>query len=84
MPKTDDVPLGRAKAMRRAMTQPGRERWTVLRGKRVAGVTFSRQVVIGTFIADVAARAQKPVSEVDGDPHSDQSRDDRRTAWLMA
>ncbi|MCP3734360.1 endonuclease domain-containing protein [Sphingomonas sp. RP10(2022)] len=64
------------------MTQPERELWTALRAKRFGGVKFSRQVVIGPFIADFVARSAKLIVEVDGDTHSDQARDGRRTAWL--
>lgn len=33
---------------------------------------------------DVRARPHRFVVEVDGDTHTDQSRDDRRTEWLEA
>ncbi len=44
---------------------------------------FSRQVVIGAYIADFVARSHKLVIEVDGQPHGgEEARDARRTAWL--
>ena len=82
MPRTDETLLKRAKAMRSEMTQPERELWITLRAKRHDGVKFSRQVVIGSFIADFAARSRKLVVELDGDTHTDQARDASRTAIL--
>jgi very-short-patch-repair endonuclease len=64
------------------MTQPERELWIALRGKRHGGVKFSRQVVIGPFIADFVARSQKLVIELDGDTHADHQRDASRTSIL--
>ena len=81
--QTDPVLLDRARRMRRAMTEPETRLWLALRGKRLNGVKFARQVPIGPYIADFCARAARLIIEVDGDTHTDQSRDDRRTAALM-
>ena len=80
--QTDPLLRNRARIMRRAMTEPETRLWLALRGRRLAGAKFVRQMVIGPYIADFAARSHKLVIEVDGDTHSDQSRDARRTAWL--
>ncbi len=82
MPRTDETLLKRAKAMRSEMTQPERELWIALRAKRHDGVKFSRQVVIGQFIADFVARSRKLVIELDGDTHTDHQRDASRTSLL--
>ena len=82
MPKTDEVMLGRAKAMRSDPTGPEARLWYHLRAKRFHGVKFARQVVMGPLIADCAARSHMLVVELDGDTHTDQARDARRTAWL--
>lgn len=74
--------LDRAKRMRGGMTQPERELWIALRGKRLRGVKFARQVVIGPYIVDFVARTARLVIEVDGDSHADRGRDTTRTAWL--
>ncbi|MEE2916167.1 MAG: endonuclease domain-containing protein, partial [Pseudomonadota bacterium] len=66
------------------MTEPETRLWLALRGRRLDGVKFSRQVVAGPYILDFCARTLKLAIEVDGDTHADQSRDDRRTAWLKA
>jgi very-short-patch-repair endonuclease len=68
--------------MRSEMTQPERELWTALRAKRFAGVKFTRQVVIGPYIADFVCRSRKLIIELDGATHSDARRDDRRTAFV--
>lgn len=59
--------------------------WSVLRNRHLHGVKFSRQVVIGSYIADFCAREHVLIVEVDGDTHAgDGARDERRTAWLAA
>ncbi|MGW8279090.1 conserved hypothetical protein [Sphingomonas aurantiaca] len=82
MAKVDDVLLDRAKRMRREPTPAEAMLWRQLRGRQISGVKFTRQCVIGPYIADFAARDAKLVIEVDGDTHSDQARDDSRTDWL--
>ena len=83
MPQTDEVLLKRAKAMRSELSQPERELWTALRAKRFENIKFSRQVVIGPYIVDFAARLRKLVIELDGDTHAgNEQKDARRTAWL--
>uniref|UniRef100_UPI0026238D9A endonuclease domain-containing protein n=1 Tax=Sphingomonas bacterium TaxID=1895847 RepID=UPI0026238D9A len=68
--------------MRTEMTQPERELWIALRAKRLGDIKFSRQVVIGPFIADFVARSRRLIVEVDGDTHSDTAKDEKRTDWL--
>lgn len=82
--QTDPLLLDRARKMRRQMTEPETRLWLALRGKRLTGVKFSRQVPIGHYIADFCARGAHLIIEVDGDTHTDQSRDDRRTLSLNA
>jgi very-short-patch-repair endonuclease len=45
---------------------------------------FTRQLVIGNFIADFACRSLKLVVELDGSQHVDSARDAKRTATLEA
>lgn len=78
----DPVLRDRARRMRREMTEPETRLWLALRGGRLDGIKFTRQVVVGPYILDFCARSLKLAIEVDGDTHADQSRDDRRTAWL--
>ncbi len=82
--QTDPLLLDRARKMRRQMTEPETRLWLALRGKRLNGVKFTRQVPLGPYIADFCARSARLIIEVDGDTHTDQFRDDRRTGWLEA
>ncbi|MEO5492976.1 MAG: endonuclease domain-containing protein [Sphingomonas sp.] len=72
-----------AKAMRSEPTGPEARLWYHLRAKRLNGVKFSRQVLIGIYTVDFAARSRKLAIELDGDSHAQQERyDAQRTAWL--
>ncbi|MGN6374891.1 MAG: endonuclease domain-containing protein [Sphingomonas sp.] len=83
MPKTDETLLRRAKTMRSTPTHPEARLWFHLRAKRLNGIEFSRQVVIGACIVDFVARSHKLVTEVDGDTHGGkEAADARRTEWL--
>ncbi len=85
MPKKDELQLQRAKAMRSEPTGPEARLWYHLRAKRLGGVKFSQQVLIGRYTVDFAARSQKLVIELDGDSHAGNERyDAARTAWLEA
>lgn len=73
----------RAKRLRRDMTPPEKALWAKLRGGRAMGVKFARQVPIGPYIVDFAARREKLVIELDGDSHALQiAYDAARTAYL--
>ncbi len=81
--KVDDVLLDRAKRMRREPTPAEAKLWRHLRDRQIANTKFTRQLVVGPYVADFAARDTKLIIEVDGDTHSDQSRDESRTDWLQ-
>ena len=82
MAKTDPKLLERARQMRSNMPQPERELWTALRAKRFERFKFTRQVVIGPYIADFVCRSRRLIVELDGATHTDPSRDARRTRYL--
>jgi len=68
--------------MRRAMTQPERTLWALLR-RNEFGLNFRRQHPIGPYILDFFCAAAGLAVEVDGPAYDDQQvRDERRTAWL--
>jgi very-short-patch-repair endonuclease len=68
--------------MRRAMTQPEKTLWFLLR-RNSLGWHFRRQHPIGPFILDFYCAALRLCVEVDGPVHADQAeRDQRRTNWL--
>ena len=82
MAKTDPMLLERARQLRSNMPQPERELWAALRAKRFQNFKFTRQVVIGPYIADFVCRSHKLVIEIDGATHTDPSRDQCRAAYL--
>ncbi|MEQ1902034.1 MAG: endonuclease domain-containing protein, partial [Devosia sp.] len=72
----------RAKVLRRAMTQPEKALWAVLRDNQ-QGPHFRPQHALGPFILDFDCASAKLCVEVDGPVHENSSRRDaRRTAWL--
>jgi len=68
----------RASSMRAAPTATEALLWEALKGSRLAGVAFRRQVVLGRYIADFAAMREKLVIEVDGGYHAERVRADAR------
>jgi very-short-patch-repair endonuclease len=72
----------RAQELRREMSGTEWRLWYRLRGRRLMGRKFRRQVPIGPYFADFACLEARLVVEVDGDHHGDQrvydaSRDHR-------
>lgn len=66
-----------------AQTPSEQKVWSALRGGRLRGVAFRRQVVIGERIVDFLAPAANLVGEVDGGYHAQRSSaDPRRDAEL--
>ncbi|KAB7649096.1 DUF559 domain-containing protein [Polymorphobacter fuscus] len=59
--------------------------WEMLRGGRLNGWKFARQVPIGPYIADFAARREKLIIEIDGRSHDHSiAHDARREAFLAS
>lgn len=75
----------RAAGMRQAPTLTEHILFQALRGKRL-GVLFRRQVVVGPYIVDLLAPAQKLVVEIDGGYHASpaQHRADARRDRALA
>ena len=72
----------RAKTLRRAMTQPERTLWAMLRRDQL-GLRFRRQHPIGPYILDFYCAAARLCVEVDGPSHAERvDYDQRRTDWL--
>ncbi|MCZ8106040.1 MAG: DUF559 domain-containing protein [Burkholderiales bacterium] len=65
----------RARSLRREMTEAERQLWSLLRGRRLGGYKFVRQVPIDGFIADFCCRETGLVIEADGSQHAGSARD---------
>ena len=75
--------LGRVRQMRRSATEAERLIWSALRGRRLGGFKFRRQVWIGSYIADFLCAEAKLVIELDGSQHGAATEyDARRDASL--
>ena len=76
-----------ARSLRRNSTDAERILWSELRGNRLSGTSFRRQVPIERYIADFVCHAAKLVIELDGGRHfSDQGErmDAERSAVIEA
>jgi very-short-patch-repair endonuclease len=77
--------VDRARELRKAETVAEIRLWEALRGRRLSGLKFVRQLPIGPFVADFVCRERKLVVEVDGATHSSDDElayDARRTEFL--
>ena len=70
----------------RAEPSPAEARlWARLKERQLAGNKFTRQAVMGEYIADFACRTARLIIELDGDSHAGrEAYDARRTATLAA
>jgi len=69
--------------MRNNPTAAEKKLWSVLRNRQIGGVRFNRQVPIGPYICDFAARTERLVIEVDGGQHAiEEARDESRSHFL--
>ncbi len=81
MRRIDPEMTRRARALRTNATDTERALWRLLSRYRPA---FTRQLVVGPYILDLACRAAKLAIEVDGSQHVDNDQDAARTRWLEA
>jgi very-short-patch-repair endonuclease len=73
---------GRARELRRSLTQPERTLWAMLRRNQL-GVHFRRQHPMGRYILDFYCASVKLCVEIDGPSHEGrESRDEHRTNIL--
>jgi very-short-patch-repair endonuclease len=63
----------RSRQLRREATPAEAALWPLLRGRRVAGLRFRRQVPLGRFIADSICAEAKLVVELDGGVHQERA-----------
>ena len=60
----------RARDLRRNQTAAEDRVWDLLRGRRLAGLKFRRQYVLGGYVADFVCIPARLVIEIDGATHS--------------
>ena len=60
-----------------------RKLWAVLRDRRLEGLKFRRQVVIGPYVVDFVCMQHRLIVEADG-PFHDGERDAVRDDWLRS
>ena len=65
----------RARELRKVENDAEERLWHELRGRRLNGHKFVRQLSIGPYFADFACREANLVVEVDGSQHTGRSRD---------
>ncbi|WP_308422082.1 endonuclease domain-containing protein [Aureimonas endophytica] len=76
--------LQNARDLRHAATDAETWMWSELRGRRLNGFRFVRQLPIGPYIADFACRARHLIIELDGSQHADRRSDETRTVYLQS
>ncbi|MGZ3346177.1 MAG: DUF559 domain-containing protein [Caulobacteraceae bacterium] len=77
----------RARALRKAMSEPEVMLWSRLRGRGPNQPTFRRQHPIGSIIVDFYCPSCRLAVEVDGDTHATEEamwRDRARDHWLAS
>jgi very-short-patch-repair endonuclease len=74
----------RARILRRNQTDAESKLWSELRGLRLDGYKFVRQLPIGPFFADIACREKMLVVELDGSQHANSLYDASRDAMINA
>jgi len=57
--------------------------WDSLRGRRLMGLKFKRQVPVGTYIVDFLCAERKLIVEVDGTQHAESTYDKSRDKALQ-
>ncbi len=68
--------------MRHAPVLYERRLWKLLRDRRLDGLKFRRQVVIGRYIVDFLCLRHRLIVEADGPQHEDRAGDAARDEWL--
>ena len=72
-----------ARNMRKDPTKAEHLLWFELRSRNLNNYRFSRQVRIGTYIADFVCRKKKLIVELDGSQHAENAEDEIRSHWLI-
>ncbi len=77
-------PKAFARHLRKAMTEPERKLWAMLKGRRFESFKFRRQVPLGRYVVDFVCFEMRLIVEADGGQHSESAHDETRDAWLVS
>ncbi|MBW7837786.1 MAG: endonuclease domain-containing protein [Sphingomonadales bacterium] len=75
--------VGRARLLRKNMTEAEKKLWALLSRRNLAGVRFRRQVPLGPYIVDFASHEVKLIIELDGGQHAVQSSADAKRSEFL-
>ena len=73
-----------ARALRADETEAEQKLWRILRGRRLAGLKWRRQVPFGRYVVDFVCFERRLVAECDGSQHAENARDRTRDDWLTS
>lgn len=73
----------RARHLRQADNEAEALLWSELRGRRLNGLKFVRQLAIGPYFADFACREKMLAVEVDASQHAGSEYDLKRNEFMM-
>jgi len=73
----------RARSLRRADNDAEMALWRELKGRRLHGAKFTRQLPIGPYFADFACRESRLVVELDGSQHFESEHDRKRDRVMV-
>ena len=79
--------IGRARRLRRNMSDAEALLWSELRGRRLGSAKFRRQRPVGPYIGDFVCYRPRIIIELDGGQHEGEdiaANDHARTKWLEA
>ncbi len=85
MTRPSDLIAKRARAFRRALTEPEAMLWSRLKGRDKDTPVFRRQYAFGTIIFDFYCVPAKLAVEIDGSAHwseEKRAKDEARDLWL--
>jgi very-short-patch-repair endonuclease len=73
-------PIPNARRLRRSQTFAEEKLWAIVRGRRLDGFKFRRQVPINRYFADFVCRDANLIVELDGASHREREEQDARRA----
>jgi len=69
-------PIPNARRLRRSHTLAEEKLWAIVRGRRLDGFKFRRQVLIDRYFVDFVCRDAKLIVELDGPTHEHRAEHD--------